>query len=360
MRKSKFFTLVIALMLVCSLAFVLTACGGDKDDDAETEKPAKPCRHDWVQTFDDNNHWLQCSKCDEKKEAVAHAFTADYHDTKHYQACTGCDYTKDAKEHKKEYVIENDLHWLKCETCKYTSKPTSHKFDAEGDCICGMTVAEHTHTSEETISFHGISHWHNCIGCNQQADASVNHTMENGKCTECDYFEGSAHMIYNGNIVTGVDIDAILAEFEANKDPEDNDAKLAPLNIVVSNASGKFVIDTVDGGAFANRDKVKIQSVTLPETIKVIRGSAFSNRAELETIYFEGTMEQWKNINKMYNWDNGTSEDLKIVCKDGVIAKDGTETPNEPTEPEQPDTGETDTEQPDEPVVPPVEEDEEN
>lgn len=148
------------------------------------------------------------------------------------------------------------------------------------------------------------------------------------------------------------------------------------MNIVVSNANGKFVIDTVEGGAFANRDKVKILSVTLPETIKVIRSSAFSNRAELETIKFAGTMEQWKNINKMYNWDNGTSENLKIVCKDGVIAKDGTETPTEPTEPEQPDTEQpditnpdtteptdpdtTEPEQPEQPVVPPIEENEDN
>ncbi len=376
MRKSKFLTLVIAIMLVCSLAFVLTACGGDKDDDAETEKPAKPCRHDWVQTFDENNHWMQCNKCEEKKDAVAHTYVDDYHDTKHYKACTDCKYTKDADKHTKDWVVENDLHWEKCKHCNFTSVKAPHKFDAEGDCICGMTLAEHTHTPEEIVSFNGISHWHNCVGCNQQADVSVNHTIENGKCTGCAYFEGSTHVIYNENIVTGVDIDAILAEFEANKDPEDKDAELAPLNIVVSNANGKFVIDTVEGGAFANRDKVKILSVTLPETIKVIRSSAFSNRAELETINFAGTMEQWKKINKMYNWDNGTSENLKIVCKDGVIAKDGTETPTEPTEPEQPDTEQpditnpdtteptdpdtTEPEQPEQPVVPPIEENEDN
>lgn len=356
MKKSKFFMIIMAIILVCSLAFVLTACGGDEDEGADAgTKPPKPCKHTFEQTFDDNNHWLKCSKCDEIKEVVAHSFKDDFHDNKHYKACTGCAYTKEDEKHVKEWQVENDLHWEKCTKCNFVSAKETHHFDANGKCKCGMELNDHTHTEAESITFDGLSHWHQCTGCNQLADSKIDHIMVNGKCSACGYYEGSSHLIYTNNIITGVDIEAILEEFENNKG--EGETELAPLNIVVANAYGKFVIDTVEGGAFANRDKVKIASVTLPETIKVIRGSAFSNRAELETIIFKGTMEQWKNINKMYNWDNGTSDTLKIVCKDGEIAKDGTETPYEPTEPE------PEPEQPSglsEPVLPPEDENKDN
>lgn len=70
--------------------------------------------------------------------------------------------------------------------------------------------------------------------------------------------------------------------------------------------------------AFSN-----LTTVFLPNTMIHIFGSVFGSA--LTTINYAGTKEEWKAISKGDGWDNGTL-DYIIICTDGTIAKDGTET----------------------------------
>ena len=45
----------------------------------------------------------------------------------------------------------------------------------------------------------------------------------------------------------------------------------------------------------------------------------------LISFIFDGTIEQWMNLSKGIDWDNGT-DDYTIYCTDGEITKDGTVT----------------------------------
>lgn len=50
--------------------------------------------------------------------------------------------------------------------------------------------------------------------------------------------------------------------------------------------------------------------------------SAFSRCTDLTDITFQGTMQQWNDINKSYEW-NANISDYTVTCTDGVLDKDG-------------------------------------
>ena len=69
-------------------------------------------------------------------------------------------------------------------------------------------------------------------------------------------------------------------------------------------------------GAFKN---TRITSITLPAGLNVIDGDIFAGCTLLETIIFEGTVEQWNAINKTSGWNSGTPA-TEVVCSDGVVS----------------------------------------
>ena len=77
--------------------------------------------------------------------------------------------------------------------------------------------------------------------------------------------------------------------------------------------------------AFANC--MMLVEVILPATIKRIDTCAFAFCVSLEKITFEGTVDQWKAIEKSDGWysDTGVDGKFTVVCSDGVIAVPGHE-----------------------------------
>ena len=72
-------------------------------------------------------------------------------------------------------------------------------------------------------------------------------------------------------------------------------------------------------------------TVTIPRSITSLPMAMFYKCTSLATINFEGTIEEWNNVEKHYDlnfsWDTSTGEYI-IYCTDGQIAKDGTVTYN--------------------------------
>ena len=64
---------------------------------------------------------------------------------------------------------------------------------------------------------------------------------------------------------------------------------------------------------------VRLTSFTLPASVRSIGESAFAGCTQLETLYYDGTMEQWEAITLEENWNEGTKL-TKVICSDGVVA----------------------------------------
>ena len=65
-----------------------------------------------------------------------------------------------------------------------------------------------------------------------------------------------------------------------------------------------------------------LTSVTIPDSVMSIGHTAFEDCSGLTSITFQGTMQQWKDISKGYDWNNNTG-DYTVTCTDGVLNKNG-------------------------------------
>ncbi|HIT26011.1 MAG TPA: leucine-rich repeat protein [Candidatus Ornithoclostridium excrementipullorum] len=63
-------------------------------------------------------------------------------------------------------------------------------------------------------------------------------------------------------------------------------------------------------------------SVTIPDSVTSIGGSAFLGCSGLTSIKFQGTMQQWKGISKGSRWNYNT-DNYTVTCTDGVLNKNG-------------------------------------
>ena len=76
-------------------------------------------------------------------------------------------------------------------------------------------------------------------------------------------------------------------------------------------------LEEIKFGAFWNSS---IKSIRIPASVKKIGLLAFADCCSLTKINYEGTVEQWEDINKEEYWDAGTGT-CKIYCTDGTIIK---------------------------------------
>lgn len=89
---------------------------------------------------------------------------------------------------------------------------------------------------------------------------------------------------------------------------------------------GRFVANNDKGariGEAAFRNCCALKSVRLPKTILYFKSNVFMNCVNLETIYYEGTLEEWNNIIKPTTFDNYISPfskfmAIRVICTDGT------------------------------------------
>ena len=143
--------------------------------------------------------------------ATGHKYENRSNDTEHWQFCTKCNDTTSATEHtfgqwkitKTETCTEEGEQQATCPVCNYTSTKTrplaAHKvnFQSGGNYYHIGTCSECNETIREAhnkyISGKGdTGHRYKCSveGCNWYIDEK--HTYENGKCTVCDWSQGSS------------------------------------------------------------------------------------------------------------------------------------------------------------------------
>ena len=87
-------------------------------------------------------------------------------------------------------------------------------------------------------------------------------------------------------------------------------------------------IISIHDDAFVNC--YELQQVTIPNTVTSIGDYTFGHCSSLTTIIYNGTIEQWQNIDFAEDWDC-CSDNYTVYCFDGSISADGTITKQETT-----------------------------
>ncbi len=67
-------------------------------------------------------------------------------------------------------------------------------------------------------------------------------------------------------------------------------------------------------------DGVMPTEIRIPKSVKEIPELAFYNCSSIIKIVYEGTVTQWNELPKDYNWDKGTG-DYTVECSDGTVSK---------------------------------------
>ena len=87
---------------------------------------------------------------------------------------------------------------------------------------------------------------------------------------------------------------------------------------VVGICERAFQPPSKSGSGYTMYEKTYLESIVIPNSITSIGNSAFYYCTSLETIEFEGTVEQWNAIEKGGNWNYYVSA-TEVICSDGVV-----------------------------------------
>ena len=134
---------------------------------------------------------------------------------------------------------------------------------------------------------------------------------------------GEGLVSYNNLATIDVDADSpVLSSIDGNLYAEDN-------SVFISYACAKpdssfdipksvVIITTMSFAGCSN-----LKTISIPKSVNSIGAGIFFFSPNIETIYYEGTIEDWRRIDKDDNWNAETESIFTIICTDGTIAMDG-------------------------------------
>ena len=168
-------------------------------------------------THDDNEHWRQCSRCNEKKDVSSHTWDSGTETTastctkageKTY-TCTKCGATKtepiDATGHSWKFDWTSDAthHWHECtnENCDVTDNSGKNGYaehtGGKATCtekakctVCGVkygAIDPANHTGTEQWTQTAATHEKKWSCCGVVTVQSENHKWTDGECSKCGY-----------------------------------------------------------------------------------------------------------------------------------------------------------------------------
>ena len=167
--------------------------------------------HDFsVRRYDENDHWMKCSRCDAIDAKAAHSGGAASCTEKAKCEVCGQEYG-DLKAHdfaNGPYRYDGQQHWKKCADCDATDTKEAHS-GGEATCTqkavcekCGQKYGDlKAHDfANGPYQYDGEQHWKKCADCDA-TDTKVNHSGGTASCTkkaECsvcgqEYGEKLAH-----------------------------------------------------------------------------------------------------------------------------------------------------------------------
>lgn len=194
----------------CTQRATCTVCGAEYGD---------VLGHDFTTswTHDDNEHWKQCSRCDEKDDVGPHTWNSGTVTTaptctkageKTY-SCNKCDATKiepiPATGHswKSEWASDATHHWHECanKNCDVTDNSGKDGYaehsggtatcTEKAKCtVCGVkygAIDSANHTGKEQWTQTATTHEKKWNCCNTVSVPNENHEWADGVCSECGY-----------------------------------------------------------------------------------------------------------------------------------------------------------------------------
>ena len=193
----------------CTQRAKCTVCGAEYGD---------ALGHDFtVRQYDKDNHWMKCSRCDEKDDVSPHTWYSGTVTTaptcttagERTYSCTECGATKtepiDATGHswKSEWAFDATHHWHECANDNYDVTDNSGKdgyaehSGGTATCTekavcthCGQSYGETApanHTGKEQWTQTATTHEKKWNCCNTVSVPNENHEWADGVCSECGY-----------------------------------------------------------------------------------------------------------------------------------------------------------------------------
>lgn len=283
--KFNFKRLVLTLTLMCMI--ILSACSVETTNDSNVDYNSNSnCNH----TF---SEWTTIKDATCTEVGLSQRY------------CSVCNYTEsksiDATGHKKEIIQET-----------FVASCTSYGGTKEGFVctVCGTQEIDYNFNSSPS--------------CHDLEEYDSGHL----RCTKCEAITGfNWNYFYNvyGSYETwesnmSQEVEKYMY-YDAIVPKHDYITSILPTLFKGSNITAITMVNNItkiEKSAFEDCDELSFAQ--LPSSVAKIESKAFANCTSLIHIQFNGSVNDWNNIEKASDWDENTG-DYTVFCSDGTVTK---------------------------------------